>query len=428
MQRLYIYIILLLAPISFVAHAQEKSILLLNGYLHKGNGEVIESAHIGIRNGKISELKNSLASTYKKEEWDTIVDLMGQHVYPGFIAPNNTLGLTEIDAVRSTRDFSEVGTYNPHVRAQIAYNVESKVISTVRTNGVLITQAAPRSGDITGSSSIMFLDGWNWEDATLLKDDGIHVNWPSSLQGGGWWAEPAPKTRNEKYDEQKKTLFDFFTLAKAYADAGKNIEKDIRLEAMTECFNGTKRVYLRANDIQELLDVIDFAKHFGLKYPVIIGGYDSHLIGRRLKDSGIPVMLGRTHSLPEHEDDPIDLPYRLPAILKELGIKFCLQNEGGMEAMNARNLPFQAGTAMAYGLTEEDAIRSLTLDAAEIMGFSKEYGSIEVGKSATLFVSEGNALDMRTNKVKLALIRGKVMPLNNFQHDLYLRYSEKYRD
>jgi hypothetical protein len=428
MQRLYIYIILLLAPISFVAHAQEKSILLLNGYLHKGNGEVIESAHIGIRNGKISELKNSLASTYKKEEWDTIVDLMGQHVYPGFIAPNNTLGLTEIDAVRSTRDFSEVGTYNPHVRAQIAYNVESKVISTVRTNGVLITQAAPRSGDITGSSSIMFLDGWNWEDATLLKDDGIHVNWPSSLQGGGWWAEPAPKTRNEKYDEQKKTLFDFFTLAKAYADAGKNIEKDIRLEAMTECFNGTKRVYLRANDIQELLDVIDFAKHFGLKYPVIIGGYDSHLIGRRLKDSGIPVMLGRTHSLPEHEDDPIDLPYRLPAILKELGIKFCLQNEGGMEAMNARNLPFQAGTAMAYGLTEEDAIRSLTLDAAEIMGFSKEYGSIEVGKSATLFVSEGNALDMRTNKVTLALIRGKVMPLNNFQHDLYLRYSEKYRD
>ena len=428
MQRLYIYIILLLAPISFVAHAQEKSILLLNGYLHKGNGEVIESAHIGIRNGKISELKNSLASTYKKEEWDTIVDLMGQHVYPGFIAPNNTLGLTEIDAVRSTRDFSEVGTYNPHVRAQIAYNVESKVISTVRTNGVLITQAAPRSGDITGASSIMFLDGWNWEDATLLRDDGIHVNWPSSLQGGGWWAEPAPKTRNEKYDEQKKTLFDFFTLAKAYADAGKNIEKDIRLEAMTECFNGTKRVYLRANDIQELLDVIDFAKHFGLKYPVIIGGYDSHLIGRRLKDSGIPVMLGRTHSLPEHEDDPIDLPYRLPAILKELGIKFCLQNEGGMEAMNARNLPFQAGTAMAYGLTEEDAIRSLTLDAAEIMGFAKEYGSIEVGKSATLFVSEGNALDMRTNKVTLALIRGKVMPLTNFQQDLYLRYSEKYRD
>lgn len=428
MQRLFIYTLLILSAVSNTVSAQEKSILLLNGFLHKGNGEVIASAHIGIRNGKITELKNSLASTYKKEEWDTIVDLMGKHVYPSFIAPNSTLGLTEIDAVRASRDFAEVGVYNPHVRAQIAYNVESKVISTVRTNGVLIAQASPRSGDITGSSSIMFLDGWNWEDATLLKDDGIHVNWPSSLQGGGWWAEPAPKTRNEKYDEQKKALFDFFTLAKAYADASKKAEKDIRLEAMADCFNGTKRVYFRANDIQELLDVIDFAKHFGLKYPVIVGGYDSHLIGKRLKDSGIPIMLGRTHALPQHEDDPIDLPFRLPAILKELGIKFCLQNEGDMEAMNARNLPFQAGTAMAYGLSEEEAIRAITLDAAEIMGFSKEYGSIEIGKSATLFVSEGNALDMRSNNVTLALIRGKLMPLTNFQQELYQRYSEKYKN
>lgn len=413
--------------LSVSALSQQRSILLLNGYLHKGNGEVIESAHIGIRDGKITELKNSLASNYKREEWDTIVDLMGKHVYPGFFAPNNTLGLTEIDAVRATRDFSEVGVYNPHVRSQIAYNVESKVISTVRTNGVLITQATPRSGEISGTSSIMFLDGWNWEDATLLKDDGIHVNWPSSLQGGGWWAEPAPKTRNEKYDEEKKALFDFFTLAKAYAEADKRNEKDIRLEAMIECFKGTKRVYFRANDIQELLDVIDFAKHFGIKYPVIVGGYDSYLIGKRLKDSGIPVMVGRTHELPGHEDDPIDLPYRLPAILKEQGIKFCLQNEGSMEAMNARNIPFQAGTAMAYGLSEEDAIRSITLDAAEIMGCAKEYGSVEIGKSATLFVSEGNALDMRTNQVTLALIKGKFMPLGNFQQDLYERYSEKYR-
>jgi len=428
MKRHTISLTLIFLLLSSVIFGQEKSILLLNGYLHKGNGEVIESAHIGIRNGKISELKNSLASTYKRDEWDTIVDLMGKHVYPAFIAPNSTLGLTEVDAVRATRDFSEVGTYNPHVRAQIAYNVESKVISTVRTNGVLITQATPRSGEITGTSSVMFLDGWNWEDATLLKDDGIHVNWPSSLQGGGWWAEPAPKTRNEKYDEQKKALFDFFTLAKAYSEAGNKIDKDIRLDAMSGCFNSNKRVYLRANDIQELLDVIDFVKHFGLKYPVIVGGYDSHLIGRRLKDSGIPVMLGRTHSLPEHEDDPIDLPFRLPALLKELGIKFCLQNEGGMEAMNARNLPFQAGTAMSYGLSEEEAIRAISLDAAEIMGFAKEYGSIEIGKSATLFVSEGNALDMRTNNVTLALIRGKFMPLTNFQHDLYLKYSEKYKN
>ena len=216
-------------------------------------------------------------------------------------------------------------------------------------------------------------------------------------------------------------------IAKAYAETGKPSSRDIRLESMIDCFKGSKRVYFHANDIQELLDVIDFAKRYEIKFPVIVGGYDSHLIGRRLKDSGIPVMLGRTHSLPENEDDPIDLPFRLPAILQEQGIKFCLHNEGDMEAMNARNLPFQAGTAMAYGLTEEQAVQSISLSAAEIIGFDKEYGSIELGKSATLFVSQGNALDMRTNNVTLALIRGKFMDLGNFQYDLYKRYSDKYQ-
>lgn len=403
---------------------KQRSVLLVNGYLHIGNGEVVESAFIGIREGKIAEIKNSLATTYNREDWDTIVDLMGKHVYPAFIAPNSTLGLTEVDAVRATRDFNEVGQYNPHIRSQIAFNVESKVISTVRTNGVLISQATPRGGDISGTSSVMMLQGWNWEDATVLKDDGIHVNWPSSLEGGGWWAEPEPKKRNEKYEEQKRELAAFFDLAKSYASTDRS-KKDLRLESMVDCFKGKKRVYFHADEIQQLLDVIDFAKKYDLTFPVIVGGYDSHLLGRRLKDANIPVMVGRTHSLPENEDDPIDLPFRLPAILQEQGIPFCLQNTGDMEAMNTRNLPFQAGTAMAYGLTEEQAVRSISLSAAEILGIDKEYGSIEVGKSATLFVSEGNALDMRTNNLTHALIRGKFISLDNFQKGLYELYQEK---
>lgn len=417
---------IILALCSFNAMAQkDKSVLLLNGYLHIGNGEVIESVFIGIRDGKISEVKNSLATTYKREDWDTIVDLMGKHVYPAFIAPNSTLGLTEVDAVRATRDFNEVGQYNPHIRSQIAFNVESKVISTVRTNGVLISQATPRGGDISGTSSVMMLQGWNWEDATVLKDDGIHVNWPSSLEGGGWWAEPEPKKRNEKYEEQKRELSAFFEMAKAYSkDRSK---KDLRLEAMVDCFSGKKRVYFHADEMQQLLDVIDFAKKYDLPYPVIVGGYDSHLLGRRLKDAKIPVMLGRTHALPENEDDPIDLPFRLPAILQEQGIPFCLQNTGDMEAMNTRNLPFQAGTAMSYGLTEEQAVRSISLSAAEIMGIEKDFGSVEVGKSATLFVSEGNALDMRTNLLTHALVKGKFISLDNFQKGLYELYQEKYK-
>lgn len=418
-------IIIIIFLFSFVAFGQ-KSTLLINGYLHCGNGTVIESAYIGIRNGKIEELKNSLATNIIASEWDTIVDLMGKHVYPGFIAPNSTLGLTEIDAVRATNDFAEVGEYNPHVRSQIAFNVESKVVSTVRTNGVLLAQATPRGNVISGSSSIMALAGWNWEDATILADDGIHLNWPQSVSGGGWWAEPEPKKRNKEYDENKQKIDAFFEMAKAYSE-NKAAEKDARLEAMMACFQGAKRVYIHANEMQQIIDIIAFAKKFEIKFPVIVGGNDAHLVGQRLKDSNIPIMLTRLHSLPELEEDPIDLPYHLPALLQAQGIVFCLQNEGDMEAMNARNLPFLAGTAMAYGLSEEQAISSISLNAAKIMGIDEQYGSIEKGKIATLFVSEGSVLDMKSSKITHIMYQGKFMETSNFQTELYQKYEQKYK-
>ena len=418
---------LLFFGLSVVVSAQPTRILLLNGFLHVGNGQTIENALIGIKNGVITEVGSSLISSYNKSEWDTIINLENKHIYPGFVAGNSTLGLTEIDAVRATRDFNETGSFNPHVRTQIAYNVESKVISTVLTNGVLLCQATPRGGIISGTSSVMSLHGWNWEDATVFANDGIHVNWPSSLQGGGWWAEPAPKKQNENYPKQLKELNDFFELAKTYANASKSeLEYDQRLDAMKECFLGSKRVYLHADEIQQINDVIEFSKKYGLKFPVIMGGYEAHLLGSRLKDSKIPVMLRRIHSLPENDDDPVDQSFKLPYLLKKEGILFSIQNAGDMEAMNARNLPFQAGTATAYGLTEEEAIEAISLSPCEIMGIDKKYGSVEKGKSATLFVSDGNALEMKTNKPILILINGKFIPTINFQNDLYKKYSDKY--
>ena len=272
---------LVLTAINLNAQAEGKSVLLLNGYLHIGTGEVLESALVGVKNGKITLVKNSLAYTYKTEEWDTIIDLQGQHMYPGFVAPNSTLGLTEIDAVRATRDYNEVGIYNPHVRSQIAFNVESKVISTVRTNGVLLTQATPRGGSISGTSSVMAMDGWNWEDATVLKDDGIHVNWPSSTQGN--WGEGVK--RNEQYDAQKREMMTFFDMAEAYTKLPADQQTDGRLDAMKGCFEEKKRVYFHANDIQQLLDIISFSNKYDFKHPVIIGGNDSYLVPKQLIDA-----------------------------------------------------------------------------------------------------------------------------------------------
>ncbi len=422
----YINLIIIVVFIGQFSAQENQSILLLNGYLHIGNGEVIESGLVGIKNGKIDLVRNSLAYTYNKEDWDTIIDLQGQHIYPAFIAPNSTLGLTEIDAVRATRDFDEVGQYNPHIRSQIAFNVESKVISTVRTNGVLLAQATPRGGDISGTSSIMALDGWNWEDATILKDDGIHLNWPISAGQSGVSNEVNTVKNKENYSKEKLAIFQFFEMSLKYASFSEKDQNDVRLNAMIDCFKGNKRVYIHADELQQLQDAIDFSIHFDLPFPVIVGGYDSHLVTRKLKDANIPVMLVRTHSLPQNEEDAVDFPYHLPAMLQEAEVKFCLQNEGAMETMNARNLPFQAGTAMAYGLTEEQAIRSISLSTCEIVGIDRDFGSIEEGKSATLFVSQGNALDMRTNQVNVAIIRGLFMPTRNFQQELYEKYTRKY--
>jgi imidazolonepropionase-like amidohydrolase len=401
-------------------------ILILDGELHVGNGIRYASAAIGIEDGKISFVKNSLAMTIEESEWDTIIRMEGKHIYPGFVAPNSTLGITEIDAVRATRDFDEVGSFNPHIRTQIAFNVESKVISTVRTNGVLLTQSTPRGGWISGSSSVMKMDGWNWEDATVKGDDGIHLNWPQTTTGGGWWAEPAPKKGNDKYKEQKQKIYEFFEIAKAYSETNSPEKFDLRLESMKKCFKGSKRVYVHADELQQLLDVIEFAQHFDLSYPVIIGGYDANLIMRQLVDAEIPVMVQRPHGLPETEGDDVDHLYKLPALLQDGGVKFCIQNAGDMEAMGARNIPFLAGTAFAYGLKMEEAISSVSLWSCEIMGVDKHYGSIERGKSATLFVSDGNALDMMSNNIVLALIDGKFMSLDNDQKELYRKYSEKY--
>ena len=401
-----------------------QKVLYTDVTVHVGNGTVIENAIVGCDADRFVLIKNALTSSFKAKNWDTIVSLQGQHMYPSFVATNTTLGLTEIDAVRATRDFDDVGEFNPHVRTQIAFNTESRVVETVRTNGVLLTQATPRGGRVSGVSSIMRLFAWNWEDATVLKDDGIHINWPKSTQGGGWWAEPKPKKRNKNYASEILKLMRFFELAKAYDS--NEVPFDQRLEAMKDCFVGTKRVYIHANELQQIHDVIDFVNAFKFPFPVIIGGYDAHLIGKKLKDANIPIMLDRIHGLPQIEDEATDLPYRIPALLKEQGIKFCLQGSGDMEAMNSRNLPFLAGTAMAYGLEEEAAVRSISLDPCEIIGIAADYGSIEKGKKASFFVSVGNALDMMTNDVTLICLDGVLRSTSNFQLELYKRYRDKY--
>jgi imidazolonepropionase-like amidohydrolase len=179
--------------------------------------------------------------------------------------------------------------------------------------------------------------------------------------------------------------------------------------------------------MQQILDIIEFVEKYKLKYPVIVGGYEAHMVGKRLIDAKIPIMLNRIHSLPEREEDDVNLPYMLPALLQKQGILFCIQNAGDMEAMNTRNLPFQAGTAMAFGLTEEEALQAISLNPCKILGISDKFGSLESGKSATLFISKGPALDMKSNQVSCLIFHGQIESTENFQYKLYQKYKKKYQ-
>jgi imidazolonepropionase-like amidohydrolase len=403
----------------------KKRILMMNATAHIGNGQVIENSLVAIKDGKIDMVSDARLVKIDITQFDTTIDLSGKHIYPGLIAPNCILGLQEAEAVRQTSDYAEVGEYNPHIRSLIAYNAESKILETVKTNGVLYTQSTPRYGMISGMSSILATDGWNWEDAVIRADDGVHVNFPKSIQRHGWWAEPQPSDKNNKYTEQVNELSTFFENALGYYNTANVSEKNLRFEAMKGVFDGSKNLYIHADYVKDIIGAINFSKKFAIKKMVLVGGKDSYKITKMLRENNIAVMLNRLHDLPDLPEAETDLLYKLPYLLQKDSVMFCLQNQGDMEAMNARNIAFLAGTAAAYGLTKEQALQSVTLSSAKILGIDKLVGSIESGKLASIVVSEGDILDMRTNKIILAYINGRQLNLNNFQTDLYKKYSNK---
>lgn len=407
------------------AQNNKKHILLKNATAHIGNGQILENSLISIKDGKIDLVADARLIKIDITKFDTTIDLYGKHIYPGLIAPNCILGLQEAEAVRQTSDYAEVGEYNPHIRSLIAYNAESKILETVKANGVLYTQSTPRYGTVSGTSSILATDGWNWEDAVIKADDGIHINFPRTIQKQGWWAEPLPSEKNNKYTEQVNELSTFFENALAYYNTPNISEKNLRFEAMKGVFNGSKNLYIHADYIKDILGAINFAKKFNIKKMVVVGGKDCYKITKVLKENNIAVMLNRLHDLPDLPEAEIDLLYKLPYLLQKDSVLFCLQNQGDMEAMNARNIAFLAGTAAAYGLTKEQALQSITLSSAKILGVDHLIGSLETGKLASMVVSEGDILDMKSNKIILAFINGRSLNLNNFQNDLNKKYSNK---
>ncbi len=406
----------------YPAKAQSEAVTLANATIHVGNGSVIENGYVSFNNGQITAVGTTPLNTGK------VIDCRGKHVYPGLILSSTNLGLQEIgNAVRGSNDFQELGELNPNVRSIVAYNTDSKITNTLRSNGILIANIVPSGSLLGGSSSTVQLDAWNWEDAAYRKDYGIHFYMPSlfarpnpfAAQPGG---PPPPDPVKLGLDQIEKVKV-FFRDAKAYLKQPRPDSTNLKFIAVKGLFDKSQRLFIHCNIVKELLLAIDFVSEFGFDV-TIIGGSDSWLVADLLKKHNISVILRQMHNLPTSSDDDIDQPFKTPAALQKAGVLFAITDDDGQT--RGRNLMFNAGTAAAYGLTREEALAAITLNAARILGVADKTGSIETGKDANIVISEGDILDMRTSIIIKAYIQGRDIDLTDKHKQLNERYKKKY--
>lgn len=428
------------------APPQTKPVMIYNATIHPVSEPAIENGFVLFTEGRIRglgtvgekfDVEKNRAAGYE------MIDAAGKHVYPGLIAAYTQLGLAEVSAARATLDMAEVGRATPEVRAIVAVNPDSTLIPVTRINGVLIAGVFPLNnitgqiaafdgpgGLVSGRAGVMRLDGWTWEQMAIRSEAGLVLNWPSMRPVRAWWMNRSPQEQQRESEKTLAAIERLFEDARAYHAASKADaahSKDLRLEAMQDCLTSAgdaqRPVFVLANDYDQIAAALALGKRHGLRI-VIVGGMDAHLCTDELKRHDVPVIITGVTRFPKRTDGDYDEPFSLPAKLAAAGVRFCLTN--GDDTAHERNLPYSAGMAVAYGLDREQALRSITLSAAEILGIADQYGAIGLEKSATLFIADGDVLEVTTH-VEHAWIDGRSIDLNNKQVELEKKYREKYR-
>jgi imidazolonepropionase-like amidohydrolase len=410
---------------------QKGIIFIKNATIHVGNGTVINNGSIQIKDGKIEKVGADIPMPQGNVK---VIDAAGKQVYPGVILPVSNLGLVEISSIRASADVREIGDMNPNVRSIVAYNTDSKVINTLRSQGVLMANVVPQGSFLAGSSSVVQLDAWNYQDAAVKTDVGMHLYMPSLMPrpdfgrfgGGGGRFGPQQSSGTDPVKEglaKIEELKSFFLQAKAYLAEPTHKETNLKFESVKGLFDKTQKFYVHANTVRQMLVAIDFVKQFNFDV-VIVGGSDSWQIADLLKQNNVSVVLSQMHSLPTSTDDDVDQPYKSAAALQKAGVVFSISDDDPQT--RGKNILFNAGTAAAYGLTKEQALQAITLNAAKIMGVEDKAGSIEVGKDANIVISEGDILDMKSSKVTDALIQGREVDLTDKHKLLNDRFNKKY--
>jgi imidazolonepropionase-like amidohydrolase len=415
-----------LAPLA--AQNEAPTIVIQGGTVHTLAGAPIEGGTVLIRNGLVAEVGPSVSVPAGVQ----VIDATGLHVYPGMFDAVTRLGLTEVGAVDVTNDYMELGDYNPHLLGMTAVHPASEHIPVARANGITHTVAAPsaRSGGIGGQGSLLYTDGWTVEEMLIEPSVGMVVSWPN-VETRGYDYET--RTRIEKtfreakseYDEKVTELEEWLDGARQYKGAlaaGIDVERDLKLEALVKVIDGELPLLVYANSERQISDAVEFAESNEVQI-VILQGREAWKVADRLVESGIPVILGPTQSLPNEEDYGYDQIYAQPGQLFAAGVKFGFAT---FNASSSRNLPYEAGSAVSFGLSREEAIRAVTINSAEILGIGHMLGTIEQGKIANIIVTDGDPLEIQTQFLHL-IVAGRVADRMNKHLELYEKYRARPR-
>ncbi|WP_156925706.1 amidohydrolase family protein [Shewanella fidelis] len=441
---------LLCLPISFMASShdmlpaapQSQAVLFTNATVHTVTNGVLEQSDVLVANGEViavgqdldkqeqvnsnnatgSELTQAAKADYLAElETAHIIDASGKHLYPGLIALDTTMGLVEVEMMRPSNDAYEVGFINPQLEAITAFNPDSEIIPTVRVNGITHAQVVPQGDGLAGQSALVSMDSWTIEDALVESDKQFHLYWPHVR----WLSTDEDKRKEQLADLERRIdkVFNAFADGKRYLlaqQAGKVEKIDLRWQALAPLYEGKGQLFIHAQSQQQIEQAIALAKLYNFNI-VIVGGYDAWRVASALAEVNAKVIYTQTLALPKRKDEPIDLAFKIPALLKQAQVPFAL---GFSSDWNSRNLPFAAGQSVAYGLTKDEALQSITLDAAKVLGIDN-MGAIAPGYKANIILATGDILDPMQAGIESIYIDGRKIDLNNRHQQLYQKYLKR---
>ena len=423
-----------LAIPAWTQNAATTSYAIKGGKVFTLAGPAIENGTMLIRDGKIAAVGAGIAIPSDAQ----VIDATGLEVYPGMFDPVTQIGLNEVSAVSATVDVSELGDYNPELIAATAVNPASAHIPITRASGITEVIAAPGTsgfdlqsgGLIEGQASAFNLAGWTMDEMQINRSVAMVINWPSIQTRTFDFATFSIKEKpyadvKKEYDKSVNTLGDWMDRARHYAQAKEKgspalYERDLKLEALVPVVERKLPVLVIADEARDIRNAVDFCTKQNLR--MILGsGAEAWKVKELLKEKKIPVVLGPTNRLPEQEDTPYDKPYTEPSELFAAGIPIAFSSFG---TAFSRRLPQYAGTAVAYGLPHDEALKAVILNAAQIFGLADQLGTLEPGKLANVIVTNGDPLELQT-QVRFLFIKGKLTSTDNKHRELYEQYRKR---